>query len=125
MVAQLSAWTAVNDHKVNSLYTHGTELKEIPSNKNIGMQQSIFRVFSQWEHTFLMSNMNHLRFFEVGHCTSLKVLVDRSYFHSKSKWLLLTPKGPLVPTGDKPVLDSVAWSYTIFRFFETFFPNVS
>jgi hypothetical protein len=33
----------------------------------------------------------------------------------------LIPKEPSVPTGDKPVLGSVAWSHTIFRFFETFF----
>jgi hypothetical protein len=32
----------------------------------------------------------------------------------------LTPKGPLVPMGDKPVLGSVTWSSSIFRFFETF-----
>jgi hypothetical protein len=39
--------------------------------------------------------------------------------------LCLTPKGPTVPTGDKPVLGSVTWSLTISRFFETFFPNAS
>jgi hypothetical protein len=33
---------------------------------------------------------------------------------------ILTPKGPTIPAGDKPVLDIVAWSHTIFRFFETF-----
>jgi hypothetical protein len=40
-------------------------------------------------------------------------------------WLLLTPKGPLVPTGDKPILGCVVWSHTIFRFFETFCEDAS
>jgi hypothetical protein len=31
----------------------------------------------------------------------------------------LTPKGPLVPTRDKPILGCVVWSHTIFRIFET------
>jgi hypothetical protein len=37
---------------------------------------------------------------------------------------VLTPKGPLIPTGDKPVLGSVTSSHTIFRFFETFREDV-
>jgi hypothetical protein len=37
----------------------------------------------------------------------------------------LTPKGRTGPTGAKPVLGSVVWTYTVFRNFETFFPNVS
>jgi hypothetical protein len=40
-------------------------------------------------------------------------------------FIILTPKGPLIPIGDKPVLGSVAWSHTIFRFVETFFSNAS
>jgi hypothetical protein len=40
-----------------------------------------------------------------------------------SKTLLpLIPKGWTVPTGDKPVLGSVAWFHTIFKFIE-FFSN--
>jgi hypothetical protein len=41
------------------------------------------------------------------------------------KFLVLTPKWPIVPTGDKPVLGSITWSHTIFRFFEDFCPNAS
>ena len=37
----------------------------------------------------------------------------------------LTPKGPLVPMGDKPVLDCFVWSHIIFRFSEFFSPNAS
>jgi hypothetical protein len=37
----------------------------------------------------------------------------------------LTPKSPLVPTGDKPILGCVVWSHTIFRFFETFCEDAS
>jgi hypothetical protein len=40
-------------------------------------------------------------------------------------YLFLTPKGPNVHTADKPVLGSVTWSYTIFRFFETFCEDAS
>jgi hypothetical protein len=36
---------------------------------------------------------------------------------------MLTPKGPLVPMGDKPILGCVVWSQTIFRYFETFCEN--
>jgi hypothetical protein len=32
----------------------------------------------------------------------------------------LTPKGPNVRTADKPVLVSVTWAHTIFRFFRFF-----
>jgi hypothetical protein len=38
---------------------------------------------------------------------------------------LLTPKGPYVPGVTKPVLVSVAWPHTIFRFFETYWKDVS
>jgi hypothetical protein len=38
-------------------------------------------------------------------------------------YMLLTPKGPLVPTGDKPVLGSVVCSHNIFRILEFFFPS--
>jgi hypothetical protein len=37
----------------------------------------------------------------------------------------LTPKGPLVPMGDKPILACVVRSHTIFRFFETFREDAS
>jgi hypothetical protein len=37
----------------------------------------------------------------------------------------LTPKGPLVPMGDKPILGYVVWSHTIFGFFETFCEDAS
>jgi hypothetical protein len=42
-----------------------------------------------------------------------------------SKICSLTPKGPLVPTGDKPVLGCVVSSHTIFRFFETLCEDAS
>jgi hypothetical protein len=45
--------------------------------------------------------------------------------HMFLNWFILTPKGPLVPTGDKPVLGCVVWSHTIFRFFETFCEDAS
>jgi hypothetical protein len=35
------------------------------------------------------------------------------------------PKGPNVRTADTPVLISVTWAHTIFRFFETFFEDMS
>jgi hypothetical protein len=34
--------------------------------------------------------------------------------------MYLTPKGPNVRTVDKPILVSVTWAHTIFRFLETF-----
>jgi hypothetical protein len=37
----------------------------------------------------------------------------------------LTPKGPLVPMGDKPILGCVVWPHTIFRFFESFCKDAS
>jgi hypothetical protein len=37
-----------------------------------------------------------------------------------SAFLGLTPKGLLVPIGNKPVLGSITWSPSIFIFFETF-----
>jgi hypothetical protein len=37
----------------------------------------------------------------------------------------LTPKGPLVPTGDKPDLGYFVWSHTIFRILEFFLPTRS
>jgi hypothetical protein len=39
--------------------------------------------------------------------------------------IFLTPKGLNVRTADKPVLVSVIWAHTIFRFFETFCEHAS
>jgi hypothetical protein len=36
----------------------------------------------------------------------------------------LTPKRPLVPTTDKPVLGSITWFPSMIRFFETFCEHV-
>jgi hypothetical protein len=51
--------------------------------------------------------------FKVGKLQTLQVL-----------WVL-TPKGPLVPMGDKPILGYVVWSHTIFWFFETSYEDAS
>jgi hypothetical protein len=47
----------------------------------------------------------------------------RNNFHYN--WPSLTPKGPNVRTADKPVLVTVTWAHTIFRFFETFCEDAS
>jgi hypothetical protein len=48
----------------------------------------------------------------------------KSLEHGK-EYSSLIPKGPNVRTADKPILVSVTWAHTIFRFFETFFEDAS
>jgi hypothetical protein len=52
-------------------------------------------------------------------------LINENLVSKYEQLLILNPKGRTIPTRDNPVLGSVAWSRTSFRFFIFIFPNAS